>query len=41
MMEQKRSWKSRVLELFLWFLLSLAIGGTLILLSEELLPANF
>lgn len=41
MMEQKRSWKARLLELFLWFLLSLVIAGVLVLLSEGLLPANF
>ncbi len=37
----KRSWKSRLGELFLWFLLSLLIAFVLVQLSETLLPANF
>ena len=37
----RRSWKSRLLELFLWFLVAVATAVALILLSEEILPANF
>ena len=37
----KRSWKSRLGELFLWTLVSLATAYILIQLSETLLPANF
>ena len=37
----RRSWKSRALELFLWFLVAIATAVVLVLLSEEILPANF
>ena len=37
----RRSWKSRMLELFLWFLVAVATAIVLVLLSEEILPANF
>jgi hypothetical protein len=37
----RRSWKSRLLELFLWFLVAVATAAALVLLSEEILPANF
>lgn len=37
----RRSWKSRLLELFLWFLVAVATAVILVLLSEEILPANF
>ncbi len=37
----KRSWKSRLGELFLWFLLSVAIAAIMVMLSEQILPANF
>jgi hypothetical protein len=37
----KRSWKSRLGELLLWTLVSLATAFILIRLSETLLPANF
>lgn len=36
-----RSWKSRLGELFLWTLVALATAVIMVLLSEELLPANF
>lgn len=37
----KRSWKSRIGELFLWFLVAVATAVVMVLLSEKLLPANF
>ena len=37
----KRSWKSRLGELFLWLLVSIATAVIMVMLSEELLPANF
>ncbi len=37
----KRSWRSRLGELFLWFLVSVATAVIMVLLSEEILPANF
>ena len=37
----KRSWKSRLGELFLWALVSIAVAVAMVLLSEELLPTNF
>lgn len=36
-----RSWKSRLGELFLWALVAIATAVIMVLLSEELLPANF
>ena len=40
-MSEKRSWKSRLLELALWTAVALATAVVLVLLSESLLPANF
>lgn len=37
----KRSWKSRLGELALWALVSIATALILIQLAESLLPANF
>ena len=37
----KRSWKSRLGELLLWFLVAVATAVGMVMLSEELLPANF
>lgn len=37
----KRSWKSRLGELLLWALVSIAVAVAMVLLSEELLPTNF
>lgn len=37
----KRSWKSRLGELALWALVAIATAVVMVLLSEELLPANF
>lgn len=37
----KRSWKSRLGELALWVLVAVATAVIMVLLSEELLPANF
>ena len=37
----KRSWKSRLLELLLWALVSLATAAIMVSLSERLLPENF
>ena len=37
----KRSWKSRLVELMLWFALSLAVAAGMVALSERLLPPNF
>jgi hypothetical protein len=39
--EGRRSWRSRFLELFLWFLVAVVTAVILVLLSEEILPANF
>ena len=38
---KRRSWKSRLLELFLWFLVAVVTAVLLVLASEEILPANF
>lgn len=38
---KKRSWRSRLGELGLWALVSIATALLLILLSEKLLPTNF
>jgi hypothetical protein len=40
-MTTKRSWRSRLIELALWALLSVAIAVALVLLSNHLLPSNF
>ncbi len=37
----KRSWKSRLGEFFLWTLVAIATAVIMVMLSEELLPANF
>ena len=37
----KRSWKARLGELLLWTLVAIATAVIMVLLSEELLPANF
>lgn len=37
----KRSWKSRLIELSLWALLSIVTAVVMILLSNKLLPSNF
>jgi hypothetical protein len=37
----KRSWKSRLLELVLWALLSIVIAVVMVALSDKLLPNNF
>jgi negative regulator of sigma E activity len=37
----RRSWKSRLLELAAWACVSLATAAIMILLSGKLLPANF
>lgn len=37
----KRSWKSKILELLLWAAVAVATAVVLVMLSEELLPANF
>ena len=37
----KRSWKSKVLELLLWAAVAVATAVALVMLSEEILPANF
>lgn len=37
----KRSWKSKVLELLLWAAVAVATAVVLVMLSEEILPANF
>ena len=37
----KRSWKSRLAELALWALVAIATAAIMVMLSEELLPANF
>lgn len=37
----KRSWKSKLGELFLWLLVSVAVAVIMVLLSEEILPTNF
>ena len=38
---EKRSWKSRLLELLLWAAVAVGTAVILVALSEELLPANF
>ncbi len=40
-MKEKRPWKFRLLEFGLWALLSLVTAVVLVMLSDELLPANF
>jgi hypothetical protein len=37
----KRSWKTKVLELLLWAAVAVATAVVLVMLSEEILPANF
>lgn len=37
----KRSWRSRLGELFLWLLVAVATAVAMVMLSEEILPANF
>ena len=37
----RRSWKRRVAELALWAVVALATALALILLADEILPANF
>lgn len=37
----RRSWRSRLIELALWALLSVVIAVILVALSNRLLPANF
>lgn len=37
----KRSWKSRLLELLLWAAVAVVTAVVLVMLSEEILPANF
>lgn len=37
----KRSWKSKVLELLLWAAVAVGTAVVLVMLSEEILPANF
>lgn len=37
----KRSWKSRLGELFLWLLVAIATAVAMVLWSEKILPANF
>lgn len=37
----KRSWKSRLIELALWALLSIVTAVVMVLLSNKLLPTNF
>ena len=39
--KEKRSWKSRLLELAFWFAVSIATAVIMVSLSEKLLPANF
>lgn len=40
-MNEKRSWKSRLLELAFWIALSIVTAVIMVALSEKLLPANF
>lgn len=37
----KRSWKSKLLELLLWAVVAVATAVVLVMLSDEILPANF
>ena len=37
----KRPWKSRLIELALWALLSIVTAVVMVLLSNKLLPTNF
>lgn len=37
----KRSWKSKLLELLLWAAVAVATAVVLVMLSDEILPANF
>ena len=37
----KRSWKARLGELLLWALVAIATAVIMVMLSEDLLPANF
>jgi hypothetical protein len=39
--KKRRSWKSRLLELSLWVAIAIATAVILVILSEEILPANF
>jgi hypothetical protein len=38
---EKRSWKSRLLELAMWICISIITAVILVALSEKLLPENF
>ena len=40
-LRRRRSWRSRLLELALWAVVSLATAVILVSLSEKLLPTNF
>jgi hypothetical protein len=37
----KRPWRSRLLELLAWFLVAVVTAVAMVMLSEEILPANF
>jgi hypothetical protein len=37
----RREWKSKLLELLMWAIVSLATAVILVLLAEKLLPSNF
>jgi hypothetical protein len=39
--KKRRSWKARLLELSLWVAVAIATAVILVMLSEEILPANF
>ena len=39
--KKRRSWKARLLELSLWIAVAIATAVILVMLSEEILPANF
>ena len=38
---KQRSWKSKVLELLFWAAVAVGTAIALVLLSDEILPANF
>jgi hypothetical protein len=38
---QRRSWRSRLIELALWALVAVAVAVILVALSDRILPANF
>ena len=38
---EKRSWKSKLLELLLWAAIAVGTAVVLVALSEKLLPPNF